>query len=206
MGVSRWRRCCYVSYDTIMPTAYLTTHQVARLLDMSPGAILTWIDAGTLPAFRTPGGHRRVPRAKLVRFLRDHGMPLPRELAIRRILIVDDDQPFLRSTARLLRHHVPGLELETADSAPIGLLKVGTFRPDAVLLDAYMPGMDGIEACRLLRSSRETEDIAVVAVTGRPSAEIEKSFAKAGALATLTKPLDVPMLAELLGVPTAAQA
>ncbi len=186
-----------------MPTHsidYLTTHEVARLLQVSPGAVLTWIDQGTLPAFRTPGGHRRVVKSTLARFVRDHGMPLPRELGVSRLLIVDDEPAFLRSAQRLLRSATPGLEIATATTAIDALLKVGTFRPDAVLLDAYMPGMDGVEVCKRLHSSPQTENIVIVAITGKPSAELEKDFKKAGASALLVKPLEAEELTEALGI------
>ena len=54
-----------------------TTFETAKLCHVSPLSIINWVNAGRLPAFRTPGGHRRIRREDLVRFMRDNGIPLP---------------------------------------------------------------------------------------------------------------------------------
>lgn len=184
-----------------MISDYLTSHAVAKLVRVSPSTVLSWIDKGLLPAHRTPGGHRRVEPAALVRFLRDHDMPIPRDLSsVTRLLVIDDEAPFLSTARRFLKRHAPQLKVETADGAVDGLLKVGTFRPDAVLLDAYMPGMDGVEVCRRLRASAATAHIRVVAITAHPSPGIETAFRKAGAVACLSKPLQPMALLSALGL------
>jgi excisionase family DNA binding protein len=53
--------------------AFLGTHQVARLLDVDAGTVIRWVDAGEMAGFRTPGGHRRIPRQEVVRFMERHG-------------------------------------------------------------------------------------------------------------------------------------
>jgi excisionase family DNA binding protein len=186
-------------------TTYYTSHAIARLVRVSPSTVLSWIDKGLLPAHRTPGGHRRVEASTLVRFLRDNQMPVPRELLnVSTLLVVDDDVMFLRSIERLLKLQAPELTVETADSAVDGLLKVGTIRPDAVLLDAYMPGMNGVEVCRRLNGSTETRHILVLAVTGHPSEEVLRDFREAGAAQCFTKPVDVAAVLAALGWPPAA--
>src|SRR4051812_42249742 len=119
-----------------MTDRVLTSHQVAELLQVSPSTVLSWVNQGLLPAFRTPGGHRRIHAGELVDFLRSHGMPVPSPLqARRRVLAIDDEPAFLRSLRRQLARAAPGLEVEVAEGPIDGLLKVGTFRPDVVLLD-----------------------------------------------------------------------
>jgi excisionase family DNA binding protein len=182
-------------------SAYLTSHAVAKLVRVSPSTVLSWIDKGLLPAHRTPGGHRRVEPAALVRFLREHDMPIPRDLSnVSRLLVIDDEAPFLSTARRFFKRYAPALKVETADGAIDGLLKVGTFRPDAVLLDAFMPGMDGVEVCRRLRASGATAHIRVVAITAHVSPELETAFRKAGAVACLSKPLDPTGLLAALGL------
>ena len=60
-----------------------------------PLSIINWVNAGRLPAFRTPGGHRRIRREDLARFMRENGIPLPEELrdgsGRARVLVVDDE-------------------------------------------------------------------------------------------------------------------
>lgn len=186
----------------------LTSHEVASLAQVSPSSVLKWIDQGKLRAFRTPGGHRRVASDELVGFLRAHQLPVPAELdgGTVRLLVIDDDPKFLRALGEVLRRADPFLEVDLASTALDGLLKVGLVRPHAVLLDAYMPGMHGLEVCSHLKTSVTTAKIAVFAMSGRHSAELERQFKAAGAAAFLSKPFkpaDVLSALERSGLATA---
>jgi excisionase family DNA binding protein len=182
-----------------MPQVFLTTHSIASMIGVSPSAVLAWIDKGLIPAYRTPGGHRRVEQGVLLRFLREQKMPVPRELVgVNRLLVIDDEPAFLRTVVRLLKPRTPDVQVETAASPVDGMLKIATFRPDAILLDAYMPQVNGLQICESIRKSAETSHIIVIAVTGRPSPKIMEAFRAAGAVACLTKPIDADQLANLL--------
>src|SRR5262249_17749261 len=71
-----------------------TTHDVSRILNVDPRSVINWIDQDLLPAFRTPGGHRRIRREDLLSFLHKQQIPIPPVLleAKFKILIVDDDE------------------------------------------------------------------------------------------------------------------
>lgn len=185
-----------------MTNAFLTSHAVAELIGVSPSTVLSWIDKGLLPAFRTPGGHRRVEPLALVEFLRTHNMPVPRTLLpqARRVLLIDDDEVFLRTTKRALKQEYPDLTVDTAEGPVEGLLKIGTDKPDAILLDAMMPGMDGVEVCRQIRQNPNTAEIVIIALTGRLDDLLTTQFREAGANACLRKPLDLSALNQLLGM------
>jgi excisionase family DNA binding protein len=176
----------------------LTSHEVATLVQVSPSAVLRWIDGGLLRAFRTPGGHRRIGTSSLVEFLRSQKMPVPPALATARLLVIDDQPEFLSSLADALARTGARLEVELAQSAVDGLIKIGLRRPDVVLLDAYMPGMDGPEVCRRIKSQPETEHIAVMAMSGRLSDELVERFNKAGAACFIAKPLKASVVVEHL--------
>lgn len=64
------------------PKNFFTTHQIATLVGVDPKTVRTWIDAKKLRGFHIPGSkHRRVTRADLVTFIRDHGLPMPSSLS-----------------------------------------------------------------------------------------------------------------------------
>ncbi len=178
----------------------LSTFSVARMLHVDPGSVANWVDRGLLKAHRTPGGHRRVATEDLLHFLREHKMPIPPELETTptRILIVDDEPAITRLIARAILAVHPDYEVvEAHDGFGAGAI-LATLRPDVVILDLRMPGMDGYEVCRMIKSRDDTKHAEVLAVTAYPSPENEEQILKCGARVCLSKPLDVnKLLAEI---------
>jgi DNA-binding response OmpR family regulator len=84
-----------------------------------------------------------------------------------RLLIVDDDEGVRRTFAAILARI--GHEAHTASNADEGLREVGTFRPDAILLDLRMPLVNGFGFLYRLRIDPELRDLPVAVVTGDPS-------------------------------------
>ena len=58
----------------------LTTYQISKYCKVSLTTVANWDEQGLLPAYKTPGGHRRVKKADLVEFLKKYNMPVPDEL------------------------------------------------------------------------------------------------------------------------------
>lgn len=83
----------------------------------------------------------------------------------RRILLVDDLRVFLELERSFLER--AGFEVETATSSPEAIEKARAFKPTAVLLDLYMPGVDGAECCRLIKSDPELRGTPVVIITSK---------------------------------------
>jgi excisionase family DNA binding protein len=190
---------------SVRPPPYLTSHDAARLASVSPSTVLSWVNRGLLPAHRTPGGHRRIERQALARFLREHAMPVPPDLAsISRLLVMDTDAAFLRGVRRLLNRAAPELSVETGEGAIDGLLKIGVFQPDAVILDALLPEVDAVEICRRVRQNPNTANILVIPVASHPTPKTRAAFVEAGASELLMKPLDAAALLGALGLETNA--
>jgi excisionase family DNA binding protein len=192
-----------VNEMSVRPPPYLTSHDAARLASVSPSTVLSWVNRGLLPAHRTPGGHRRIERQALARFLREHAMPVPPDLAsISRLLVMDTDAAFLRSVRRLLNRAAPDLSVETGEGAIDGLLKIGVFQPDAVILDALLPEVDAVEICRRVRRNPATANILVIPVASHPTPKTRAAFVEAGASELLMKPVNAAALLGALGLET----
>jgi excisionase family DNA binding protein len=168
--------------------AHLTTRQAAAHCRVSIPTLRRWIRAGDLHAYLTPGGHRRIDLDEFQRFLAAQGRPLyPAGAGARtRLLIVDDEPLVVAMLVDLLSGGT--ITVETATDGYEALVKVGTFRPAVIILDAVLPGLDGVEACRCLRRLPETRDIRILGVTGHPS--VAPVLRGAGADACVSKPLD----------------
>jgi CheY-like chemotaxis protein len=113
-----------------------------------------------------------------------------------RVVIVDDNQDAARTMAMLVEKL--GGSARTAYDAESGISAVRAFRPDIVLLDIGMPGMDGYEACRRIRQQPSERPVIVVAVTGWGQDQDKQRALDAGFDAHLTKPVDPAALAQLL--------
>lgn len=120
--------------------------------------------------------------------------PLP----ARRILIVDDSRDGGESLAMLLR--VLGAEVALAHSGRTALECVDSFKPDVVLLDIGMPGMDGYEVARRIRANPANRRISLIALTGWGQDEDRKRSVAAGFDHHLVKPADIDQLRQLLTV------
>src|SRR3954466_4265432 len=113
-----------------------------------------------------------------------------------RILLVED-APFLRyAFGRLLRMH--GYEVMEAHDGRAALECVPEFRPQLVVTDLLMPGMDGVELIERLRADPETADLPVVALTADASEQTEKRARRAGAVDFVAKPVVMPELLDRL--------
>lgn len=167
---------------------YLTTGQVAKACQVSIVTVKKWIEGKGLRAFRTPGGHFRVAADELQRFLVAHRFPSEHEEPPR-ILVVDDDPSVVEALIEAFRAAFPSSKLEGASDGYEGLIKVGMFRPHLLALDLRMPGLDGFEVCRRIRSDPATGETKILAVTAYPEESAGERALRCGADAFFAKPL-----------------
>ena len=105
-----------------------------------------------------------------------------------RVLVVDDE-PFWREALELLL--LPeGYDLEFASTGAEALERLGRRRPDLVLLDVMMPGMDGYQVCRTLRGREDLAEVPVVMVTALEDRQSRIAGVEAGADDFVSKPFD----------------
>lgn len=177
-----------------------SSFQAAEYCQVSPFSVRNWIESEALPAYRTPGGHRRVLKEDLDAFLKKHGMPAGDILKDekRRVLIVDDDSEVLKFVAEVVSEVRENVKIATAsDGFEAGAL-LSEFKPHVVILDLKMPGLDGFQVCSRIKANPQTQDITVLGVTGYYSTAYAKRFAKCGGWQLLKKPFDVDILKEIV--------
>lgn len=127
-------------------------------------------------------------------------LPLPAPAAVngcaRRVLVVDDNTDAAETSAMLLQS--VGFDARMAFSGEQALSDVLDFKPEIVLLDLGMPGLDGIETCRRLRAMSHDGRLVIVAVTGWGQEESRRKTRQAGFDAHLVKPVSPEALLQLL--------
>jgi CheY-like chemotaxis protein len=186
----------------ITPVArYYTSHQVGNLLQVNPSSVVKWINDGLLHAFRTPGGHRRVAATELVRFAQHHGMPVPDELqglTATKVVVADDETRFLSAFQRAVKPFWNEIELHVAENGVDALILVGSLKPDILILDLRMPGLDGFQVLERIRNNPGTRGMAVIACSGEMSEANASHCRDLGAVECLQKPVRLPALVETI--------
>ncbi len=114
----------------------------------------------------------------------------------RRVLIVDDNEDSANSLAMILK--IGGHETESVYTAIDALQRAAAFRPDVVLLDIGLPGMDGYEVAQKMRELPGLRDIRLVAVTGYGRSDDRRRARDAGFDDHLTKPVEYAVLERTL--------
>ena len=177
-------------------STYLTPNQVAKLLLVSPITVRQWAQKGILPATTTAGGHRRFARSDVEVFARERGIALGGNPSV---LVVDDDIQLNKFLVALFQTSVDDIDVySAADGFEAGRL-VQQHKPQVVVLDIMMPGIDGVEVCRSIKAQPDTAHIHVVAMTGHFSDALHDKIRNAGAAVLLKKPFDSEVLLEHCG-------
>ncbi len=170
---------------------WLTLGQAAKYLGVAQSTIRKWSDSGRLPAFYTPGGHRRFRRGDLDSFVgTSRGAGRARPL----VLIVDDDaglREFLRANLE-----GDGYLVREAGSAEEGLAILDEEPPDLILLDVMMPQMDGWEMLRRVQERHGVGSIPVLMFSGKVDATSAGDASSRGAQGFIGKPFDPQQLIE----------
>jgi excisionase family DNA binding protein len=148
-----------------------TTVEVARRLGLAVRSVQLMVDRGELEAWKTPGGHRRISRASVERWLATrHGGPARARLepgldaagavpvparparARPRVLLIEDSRHFQNLVGLLLKSRFPQVELHLADDGIAGLAMAGRLEPEVLLVDILLPGIDGATLITSLRT------------------------------------------------------
>jgi excisionase family DNA binding protein len=153
-----------------------STREAADRLGVSLRTVQLWSEAGLLRAWKTPGGHRRILTSSV-----DELLQRRTTVSARRppgdhyeVLIVEDEPDFRQLFELHLRSWALPIHLSSAPSGFDALMQIGASRPDLLITDLRMPGIDGFEMLRALKASgaiSELEIIVVTALTGHTIAE-----------------------------------
>jgi excisionase family DNA binding protein len=172
---------------------YWGTQRVARVLQVTPATVASWIDQGHLKGHRTPTGRRRVASADLAAFLTAHGMAVPNELSASRereravVVIVEDDPGYLKALVRTIEREAPDVEVVETTTGVDGLLEIGRLSPDLVVLDYALPDLNAVQVVERLVDTSKRLTAPVMIVTGGLPAAAENELRRLGVRAIVNK-------------------
>ena len=175
----------------------LTVYKASKYCNVSPKTIINWIESGHIEAYKTVGGHRRIKKADLLSFMKNQGIPIPKEEIEEernRILVVDDDPIIVETIVQALEEDEFDYEVISASDGFEAGLQVNHFRPHLLILDIMMPDIKGYEVCHKIKSSEDTKDTKIIVLSAYLDEEKFKKMKEYGADVCFSKPFPLPQL------------
>ena len=166
--------------------------QTAQVCRVTTRTINNWIRAGKLRAYATPGGHFRIWPDDLKKFLEEHNMDINfdfRGEQPKRILIVDDDEGYAEMTREVLLDKLHNCEITITHDGYEALIMLGELKPDLVLLDLIMPGMDGFKVLESIVNRKTNHDLKVLILSGNLTTPAIERLKRSRADRWLAKPV-----------------
>lgn len=182
---------------------FCTTREAASLLGVSVRTAQLWSESGLLTAWKTPGGHRRITRESVEKLRPRGAQPVVPAVAEKepglppRILIAEDDSIFQELYLSILGSWAMQPRLTLAQNGFDALVRIGQERPDLLITDLDMPGMDGFEMLRALKAMPEMDGLQIIVVTGLSAVEISQRRGLPEGIPVLHKPVAFSQLEAL---------
>jgi len=177
-----------------------TTGQVAKICKVAPRTVSKWFDSGRLKGYRIPGSQdRRIPREYLIRFLKEHGMPLGEleDETMAKVLIVAQDQVMIENLKRDLPE-TRSFKTAIAQSGFDAGIQAESFHPDCIIVDFSIGQTEALQICQNLRRSRNSDFSEIILIALLPDDGSSHSFDRSSINETFKKPFDAALLAERL--------
>ncbi|MDX9995123.1 MAG: response regulator [Rhodocyclaceae bacterium] len=189
--------------------AFCTTREAAQILGVSLRTAQLWSESGLLEAWKTTGGHRRISRQSVERLLATPGSrapaapvaasqpPAAKQDSRFSILVVEDEEDLRRVYEIVLSRWPMQPRVVAVADGYAALVRIGIERPDMVITDLHMPGMNGFEMIRSLRAQPELRDMQIVVVTGLDANEIDDRGGIPADIPVLPKPIPFDQLSDI---------
>lgn len=143
---------------------YLSTREVAKRLNVSLRTVQLWVENGTLQAWKTVGGHRRISQASVSNYVKQRELTGNNRVKKNQLVMVmvDDDEEILDAYSQSINLSGLPIKLVTAKNGYEGLLKIGKYKPDLIMTDLMMPTMDGYEMLKAINLDENKSEILIV--------------------------------------------
>ncbi len=176
---------------------FYTTIEAAKLLGVSVRTVQLWVENGSLEAWKTAGGHRRIV-AKSVedRLAGKPSLDVVHNYAKKkkRILVVEDNPTVAKFYQAVIDSWQQPLEVVVKHDGFEGLVEMGKSLPDLLISDIYMPGMDGLQMIRSLYKSQLLSSDKIIVISGLSSDSIAERGGIPAEVAFFKKPVNVDEL------------
>jgi len=174
---------------------FFGTHQVAHMLGLSPTTVQSMVESGALPAWKTVGGHRRIPASALEAYTgRPEFVDRGTDSSQIRVMVAEDDVNLQRVYRTKISTWGLPLELTIVGDGLAAMMAIGQHAPDVLLADLAMPKVDGFQMIRTLRTNRGLDAMDIIVISGLDESEIQKRGGLPPGVAVLKKPVPFEQL------------
>ena len=183
--------------STLPTPACCGTSKAAQLLQLSVGTVQSLVDKQILDAWVTEGGHRRISLESIHLYqAQQQKLPALARLVEDRlkVMVVDDDSVtrHLLQDACLSAH--ARIDCCAVDSGIQALLTLPVFKPQLIILDLMMPGVDGWEMVRQLKQKEGFEQLQIMTISALSNTELDERGGPPEGSHFMTKPIDLGWL------------
>ncbi|MES2946534.1 MAG: response regulator [Pseudomonadota bacterium] len=156
---------------------YCGTSYAAKLLGLSVATVQSLVEKGEIEAWKTLGGHRRISLQALNIYRAKNNPQIPKidvdpKNRLRVLLVEDDEDTRELYKCQFEEWNLP-VDCTWMPSAIEALMDIASMRPDLLITDLSMPGVDGIEMLKALKRNQQLADMHIVVISGLPIEAIE---------------------------------
>lgn len=177
---------------------HYTTIQAAKLLGVSVRTVQLWVESGALDAWKTAGGHRRIAASSVDNYIAQHQNKLSPANDVKRLLIVEDNPTICKFYEAAIKSWNLPIHITVKQDGFDGLIEIGRKKPDLLIADIYMPGMDGLQMIRSLYKSEQLTSEQIIVISGLSTESIAERGGIPSDIDFFTKPVDVERLKQTL--------
>jgi excisionase family DNA binding protein len=192
--------------DVSSGAAVCTTQEAARILGISVTSVQQLVEAGIVEAWKTRGGHRRIPLAAVLAYksappadgARAAADKAPERAAPERpaddrptAILVIEDSPMQREVyRRQIESWTLPVELTFCENGYQALIEIASHRPDVLLADIVMDGIDGYEVVRTIQAHRGLGDMNIAILSGLTVADLDSRGGVPAGVVFFSKPVN----------------
>lgn len=173
---------------------FYSTIQAAKLLGVSVRTVQLWVENGSLEAWKTAGGHRRIVAKSVDDYIQSNQTSPYGNAGKARVLVVEDNPTVSKFYEAAIKSWGQSIDVITKNDGFEGLVEIGRQVPDLLISDIYMPGMDGLQMIRSLYKSELLSSEKIIVISGLPKENIDERGGIPSGVDFFVKPVDVEQL------------
>lgn len=173
---------------------FYSTIEAAKLLGVSVRTVQLWVENGSLEAWKTAGGHRRIVARSVDDYIHSNQTTASASSNKLRVLVVEDNPTVSKFYEAAIKSWGQSIDVIAKKDGFEGLVEIGRQVPDLLISDIYMPGMDGLQMIRSLYKSELLPIERIIVISGLSKDSITERGGIPSGIDFFVKPVDVEQL------------